>query len=274
MTNDDLHLPSFDSYLWPIIQVMKSDEQEQSRDQILTKVLSMPCADWDELEASDKKELHYRAQRAFDLLIVADLIEEKFGNLYTLTNGALILEESDANSLPRRVRTLDTYLSQGNEVPTVTESNKVIAKRTVRFLRGDNLNGLQLKEKLVKDFLARNEVGINMAAVDAFLDKTDYVKMVLEAEDILEVADDGHIELCQSPDQSDRLVEEHYSRNYVGEFIARRFNNLSERYKRKKGNRLRIRLTRRCVFDISTFLSVVGLSWLIVRRKGGSRKKK
>lgn len=271
-------LPTFDMFLWPVIEVMKSRVGEWSRAQVVDAVIEHPSVMGYSVNLSDndQSELRYRAARAFDLLVVADVVEERFGSLYALGNGALVLTEDETLAIPKRIRTLDSYLHQSKESSSQElfvdqETKKSIAKKTVKFLRDESLNELQLKEKLVKDFVNRRGLGKNLKAINAYLEKADYVKMVLESEDVVSCRDDGTIELTENVKEARQTVEEHYSHQgwaLIASRIRSYFCRVRDRARRRMGRRVAGRL----VFDVAAVLSVIGLSLLLVKRFGRDDK--
>ncbi len=271
-------LPTFDMFLWPVIEVMKSRVGEWSRAQVVDAVIEHPSVMGYSVNLSDndQSELRYRAARAFDLLVVADVVEERFGNLYALGNGALVLTEEETLAIPKRIRTLDSYLHQSQESSSQElfvdqETKKSIAKKTVKFLRDESLNELQLKEKLVKDFVKRRGLGKNLKAINAYLKKAEYVKMVLESEDVVSCRDDGTIELTEDLDQARQTVEEHYDLKGWA-YIVSRFRSYFFCVRDGARRRIGSRVVKRFLFDVFAVLSVVGLSWLLVKRIGPGSK--
>lgn len=274
----EIILPTFDVFLWPIVEVMKTRVEEWSRSQVIESVLEHESIKgyFHRSSKGDKAELQYRAARAFDLLLVADVVEERFGNLYALSNGALVLTEEETLSIPKRIRTLDSYFhhSEDQTGPVAfaeEESKKTIASKTVKFLRGKSLNELQLKEKLVKDFIERRGLGRNLKVINAYLKKADYVKMVLESEDVVSCNDDGTIELTEDLEEARQTVEEHYG-HHGWAFIASRISSYFCRVREGARQRIGQRVTGRLVFDITAVLSLIGLSLILVKKVGSDRK--
>lgn len=257
---------------------MKTRVEEWSRSQVIESVLEHPSikSHFDLSSESGRSELRYRADRAFDLLVVADVVEERLGNLYALGNGALVLTEQEALAIPKRIRTLDSYFHHsedqtGQVAFAEEESKKTIASKTVKFLRGKSLNELQLKEKLVKDFIERRGLGKNLKVINAYLKKADYVKMVLESEDVVSCGNDGTIELTEDLKEARQAVEEHYGHQGWA-FIASRIRSYFCRVREGARQRIGQRVTGRLVFDIAAVLSVIGLSLILVRKIGSDRK--
>ncbi|MCB9472088.1 MAG: hypothetical protein H6677_27680 [Candidatus Obscuribacterales bacterium] len=271
-------LPTFDCFLWPVIEVMKSRVGEWGRAQVVESAIEHPSIGLSpaELSENDEQELRYRAARAFDLLVVAEVVEERFGNLFALGAGALVLTEEEALTIPRRIRTLDSYFHRGEDQSSDEsllgrETKKSIARKTVKFLRDESLNELQLKEKLVKDFVDRRGLGKNLKVINAYLKKAEYVKMVLESEDVVSCKEDGTIELSEDSQTAREVLEEHYE-HPAWNLITSRLRRYFFRVRTAARDHMGRRYAGRVAFDILAVLSIIGLSWLVADRINRHRK--
>lgn len=266
-------IPSFDYFFWPILEFMKEKGEEVSRlqavDSVCRKFYRAPGNKG--LSELARDEVSYRVGRAFDLLTVAEIVEERLGNLYVLSNGGLTITHEEASNLHRHVRNLDNYFQDnGDAIEHPVESREVIARNTVRFLKGDALNDLQLKEKLVKDFIDRNGIGRNMKVVNGYLKQAEYVKTVLKAEDIVAESKDGRFVLKEPFEDAERVIEEHYHEDGLGS-VSRGFRKLMRRVRARARARYGKALIRQVAYDITAIFSIIGLTWLFVResRKNG-----
>ena len=268
-------LPSFDYFFWPILEFMKEEGEEVTRLQAIDAV----CKNFYQASASktytehEKEELSYRVGRAFDLLAVAEIVEERLGNLFALSNGGLTITFEEASNLHRHVRNLDNYFhDNGEAVDHAVESKEQIAKDTVRFLKGEPLNELQLKEKLVKDFIERNGIGRNMKVVNGYLKQADYVKSVLKAEEIVAETEDGTFVLREPADEAEHIIEEHYHNEGLGS-ISRGFQTLIRRVRARAKARYGKALMKQLAYDMTAIFSIIGLTWLFAResRKNGQQ---
>lgn len=272
MNDFNIFLPSFDCFIWPIIELMKSSGDEMTKKQVIKSVQDSKFVNMPDKELSNReiRELEYRAERAFDLLLVAEIIEERFGNLYALTNGAFLITEEEARNLPRRVRTLDSYFIHDESQEDLVDNPQAIAAQTIEALKEDSLNEFELKEKLVKEFASKNDLKKNLSVVDNYVTKVDYVKKVLEAKDIVEEDNDGNIELCHSPRKAKKLLDLHYTYSSWQQMKSF-FQGFKKSLVEKEVEKTNSNLKKGLLADLGLFVSVVGLSWMFVRstrRKG------
>ena len=263
--NSKMFLPTFDCFLWPIIQLLKQEGQEMTRLQIIEGVLQTKEVTIE--ENVDLEELNYRVNRAFDILMVADILVERSGHKFTLSNYALALDENEVRALPRHIRTLDRYFChEDTENKSNIVSEESIAKTIVESLNSEPLNDIELNEKLVKTYIDTDNGGKSKEVIDSFIKQVNYVKTVLKAKQVIDSDSEGLNFIEKEADKAKMEVDKHY--NASSYFLKKSWDNLLEKVRDKRINYLKKRSISGLLVS---FLVIIALVKIIISFSTKSR---